>query len=936
MIKLKLKPSYELGVTEIQYYDLFVSQDLSFISGRTNSQNSVFDGEKIKIVNNNNKFATVLKAIAENVTIKGKVFYDKELPVKRIKRILNVPQDMYYETVEMENTYIEYNGDICFYCDAIGGYVVDHILYTVPKTDKSVTINTFAYIEGSYAVVDGEEYYVDFSNPEKPFKEFPYKITDVVLFGRKKWRKETKFKFIKEENTHFDIDDALYGGYENYVTYKDEKYILSYLYEQDENDERKCIGYGVELDGNIYTDIGLYYVDEYVFKAHKDIDLSDSALELTSSDYLIIDSNKCSFADGGNYIFLISHSEDLGVKEGNYILATSTAPINKKYFVNKDEEGNQYVFFNNTKYDVVEYLYDYVTISERNYRLIYDNDEKTEAHAFVNGETMYFTTEKDDDDLPYLVVPTNKIYFLNAEENDIDYGIYKDGYDVIHSEGVKIGDEYYQVFADENEEGEIIQKYITVYEDAKYELYVSDIEGSSTYSCIPNVQYEEIRDEFEIDAEKRAICETISNNLDSFTFKIRNDIFGELEGEPENFLYESMTSKEPVNFIGHLNLSLYKINSYINAKLPFISKVGNNVLKEDIVNSALADKIKSNSYKSIVDMEKDIYYPVYYDGFDYNSINEVRFNLHFRTRQLDTWKVIEDYVEVSRVENVQDFSNWFICDYSFYNTRLKDGVKLQNVSDLVGYMNFNDSEVKNMANKISKSFLRLSFYSTNNPNTQVLLGTSTVFLDEALLAKKIFANSVSAGRTYIKTQEYQDFEQNSDTSNCVSNFCTVDGEIKDGDTYTFDEDFRLSSRLTIKDKHNSDTSSEGYYFYMFREFANGLRPTRIYMKIDFNHAGIGKSIPMTIPRDANDIPLYLHVESDLKKLKEGFKFKDIYNQLYIPIDVIYDEKNNRYVYYQPESIRENSELDVSNDIMEFNLFEIKFKDESINITNNES
>jgi hypothetical protein len=65
MIKLKLKPSYELGVTEIQYYDLFVSHDLSFISGRTNSQNSVFDGEKIKIVNNNNKFATILKAIAE-------------------------------------------------------------------------------------------------------------------------------------------------------------------------------------------------------------------------------------------------------------------------------------------------------------------------------------------------------------------------------------------------------------------------------------------------------------------------------------------------------------------------------------------------------------------------------------------------------------------------------------------------------------------------------------------------------------------------------------------------------------------------------------------------------------------------------------------------------------------------------------------------------
>jgi hypothetical protein len=63
--------------------------------------------------------------------------------------------------------------------------------------------------------------------------------------------------------------------------------------------------------------------------------------------------------------------------------------------------------------------------------------------------------------------------------------------------------------------------------------------------------------------------------------------------------------------------------------------------------------------------------------------------------------------------------------------------------------------------------------------------------------------------------------------------------------------------------------------------------------------------------------------------------RDIYKQLYIPIDVIVDDKNNRYVYYLPEQIRENKELGVNNDIMEFNLFEVKFKDESI-VEKNES
>jgi hypothetical protein len=122
---------------------------------------------------------------------------------------------------------------------------------------------------------------------------------------------------------------------------------------------------------------------------------------------------------------------------------------------------------------------------------------------------------------------------------------------------------------------------------------------------------------------------------------------------------------------------------------------------------------------------------------------------------------------------------------------------------------------------------------------------------------------------------------------------------------------------------------------MFREYANNLRPLRIYLRIDFNHAGIGKTIPLIIPRknikDDNEVgePLYIHNDKDLEVLKEGFKLKDIYKQLFIPIDVIFDDKTNRYVYYLPNELRENASLNVDDDIMEFNLFEVKFKDESI-------
>lgn len=957
MLKLKVKPTYELGEAEIQFYDLFVSQDLSFISGRTSSNNSIFDGEDIKIVNNSNNFINALKVKAENVTIKGIVYYRVELPVKKIKRFLNVQEGIGSETVEMENTYVEYNGDICFYCDNMGGYFIDHIFYSVSKNEKSIKIEAHTYIDGDYAEVDGEKYYIDFSDKENPLKEFPYFITEVILFDRKKWKKETKFKLIKNENAHFDIDDALYGGFENYVTYKGDRYNLSFLYEDDGTGVMENVGYGVILDGNVYKEenINLNYVDEYVFKQHKDIDISNSNIQLSEDEYLMIDSNMCSYSDGGNYMFLVSKSERLDIHEGNYILAESMSPFKNVYYTSVGDEYNEYVLYNGDKYDVVKNLYDYITISDVDYRLIYDDEEKTKAHAFVNGDTMYFTINDDfykitkegkvtceDGGDVYMsaewkntdqAIPTNKIYYVDDENEDIKYGII-DGYDIHYSDGVKIGEEYYRVFDDIDENGDILNRYIIVYDYLRYDLYVDGKNGSSTYICTPYIDYKELKDEQEIDAEKRTICRNIVTNKNDFTFTVRNDIFGDKKGFPENFLYDSIQEKKPINFFGRLNLSLFKINSYLNAKLPFVSNVGNNILKEDIVNSTLADDIKKKSYNSIVDMEKDVYYPVFFDEVNYNPVKEVRFNMHFRTRDLETWKVIEDYVEMSAETEVTNNSNWFMCDYTYYKQCIMNGAKLQNVSDLVGYMNFSISEVRNMAQKIGKSFLRLSFYSTNDPNTQVLLGTSTIFLDEALLAKKAFTNVKSANKTYIRTQNYQKYVLNGNENLYKINSCTEDGEVEND--LSFNDEFRLSSRITVKDKHNSDTSSEGFYFYMFREFSGSLRPRRIYLKIDFNHAGIGKTIPMIIPRgyfDENEhpdgLPLYIHRDDDLEILKKGFGFKDIYKQLYIPIDVIYDEKNNRYVYYLPDDLRENTELGVDDSIMEFNLFELKFKDESI-------
>ena len=94
-------------------------------------------------------------------------------------------------------------------------------------------------------------------------------------------------------------------------------------------------------------------------------------------------------------MFLISKSEHLDIHDGNYISAESISPIKTTYYTSYDEGSHEYVLYNGDKYDVIKNAYDYVTISDVDYRLIYDDDEKTKAHAFVNGDTMYFTINSD-------------------------------------------------------------------------------------------------------------------------------------------------------------------------------------------------------------------------------------------------------------------------------------------------------------------------------------------------------------------------------------------------------------------------------------------------------------------------------------------------------------------------------------------------------------
>ena len=140
----------------------------------------------------------------------------------------------------------------------------------------------------------------------------------------------------------------------------------------------------------------------------------------------------------------------------------------------------------------------------------------------------------------------------------------------------------------------------------------------------------------------------------------------------------------------------------------------------------------------------------------------------------------------------------------------------------------------------------------------------------------------------------------------------------------------------MDNKHVTDTSSEGFYLYIFREYAEKLHPEPIYMKIEFNHAGIGKQIPFLIPmhwiekHNTNSnrmVPghaLRLANQADLNELKQGFPLSYVYAQTYIPLYAVYDFEHKEYGYvFDSRYVTQDC-----NGVINLNLFEMKIQNES--------
>lgn len=331
--------------------------------------------------------------------------------------------------------------------------------------------------------------------------------------------------------------------------------------------------------------------------------------------------------------------------------------------------------------------------------------------------------------------------------------------------------------------------------------------------------------------------------------------------------------------------STFTYDTAVNiVQIPISQKFETDLHHNDALQTNYVDNAKKNAINPIVDMEKDVYTPAISKNVlsndkqinsEYVDAYKIIFNLHFRKHRDTTstsgttqeWSCAKDAYWNGTKEN-KDASGKFVLELRPKVSEKKDNgyfsyEDASYQSDLLSFLGFANDDIKYQKSKLKKSFLRVSFYDSENIGNQNLLCTSTIFLDSGNLFAKYIKN--------IETVD-SDLEENDDDNIYMatigSSFVENDTAVSYGNsgvrvnrepqwnsTKGFDfgdnvdewEDLRLSSQFVVTDKYSSKNSSEGFYFYTYRTNDNGVYPSDIYMRVEFNHAGYGRTIPFMMP-----------------------------------------------------------------------------------------
>ena len=372
--------------------------------------------------------------------------------------------------------------------------------------------------------------------------------------------------------------------------------------------------------------------------------------------------------------------------------------------------------------------------------------------------------------------------------------------------------------------------------------------------------------------------------------------------------------------------------SSVKINVPLSTSFSTDAHRGLISDEMFFEKIKSDVLPPITDMEKIVVYPAVYNGQDkpLSLANEIEINFHFRKRWYEdkTNRIITD--------------GWLTNDTYGWTTgypgdthqvSADDLAGYDEMSDLVGYLGFDDDDIYYQKTKVKKSFLRLLFYDSMSVLGKNLVTYSTAFVDSGKLFTKysLIRNNEELYKYVMESDRFNNemvmFEPGANYENVKY------------------ENLRMSSMITLKDKYNDDASSDGFYIYIYRRDAPMEKPVDFYLKAEFNNAKYGKTVNLMMPIGEDGVPIRFIDEdfpSDFvveESGKTNFDFDKYYNSMFINVKVKYDKELKKYVYYfpwDPEVQREKMtekgvEYTVSNDV-ENNKITLNFFEPRINRT----
>lgn len=409
---------------------------------------------------------------------------------------------------------------------------------------------------------------------------------------------------------------------------------------------------------------------------------------------------------------------------------------------------------------------------------------------------------------------------------------------------------------------------------------------------------------------------------------------------------------EIFNIWKRISINLNKNTMDIAVQIPTVFSL--NLNQEDLFNNTYVKKVAEQNINEIIDYEKqqfsfnyisngksntndfvtewDFTNGEYCMNGDWNNnqnlkvvnrddvlktSNSLTFNLNFRYREAKTYT---GYTAVNYEEVFfKDYGSWSPSDDGYwFNSNIPEGVTTSSpISDMLGYLGFTDEDIYFQKDCLKKSFLRLSVYDTPYRQNQSLLFYSTLFFDTNSLYKK-----------------YVDYVNENGYGGVKGDYVDGKGVIMAKQQIVY-QDKDLCASFTCSNRFKQDACSDGFYLYLFDDLVNGNTFTKLYLKVEFNNAKNGKTVPLIWPgetpmlygnnRSSGGTLNTCRKHYEVTKTEQGQTTREIdmnslLTDLYIPIGVKYNKEKNEYVWfiinYQRKNICPNADGNIT-----LNLFE---------------